>query len=339
MPNLTRSVLGSGVIKSGGASITGPSASTIGFTGTTSPAVLSRLAAIRALLKTMGVNDISKLGTLTVNGNVLVQGGLTTPPPVVVGGGGAVGGGVVSAAGVGGFLGARVVAPPVAPAPGDTAPPVTFSSARQLSKLAGGAIRVRSLAGTATPLPAVRLPQFERHSPPLSIFDAIWVATTINLADGTNVILVPPGAGNLLILAQKIVIGNGVNFTWQRQPASWQPAKSDTPAGQAASPPVAPAAQTTHVTGTTGTPGSSFSATPGGNGFSGAPGPDIEIWTLDISGALNLDLAGQDGQPGGRGQDGQPGGPGGAGGPSDSGFLCKYGPASGGSWRPRGPRG
>ena len=142
MPNLTRSVLGPGVIKSGVAVVTGPGGSTIaGGTGLTDPIVLLRLGAIRALLKTMGVTDISTLGTLSLSGNLLVQGGLTTPPPTIAGGGGAAGGGVVGVVGVGGLIGPRRVAAPVTPTPTALPAPVSFGGARQLSKLADGAIR------------------------------------------------------------------------------------------------------------------------------------------------------------------------------------------------------
>jgi hypothetical protein len=310
----TFSVLGSGVVKrSGGTAVSGITFG-VGSTtaaSTTNAAVLSRLSSLRLMLKSLGINDLSSLGTLSLSGNLLVQGGLTVPPKATT---------------------------PSTPGTGTIATVgrlVTFGAAKQVTQLGDGSLQVRSLAGTATPLPAVRLAQFTRHSPPLSIYDAIIVATTLQLADDTNVILQPPGAANLLIVAENLAIGSNVSFTWSQPPWDSPDYFSATP-GVVAAAPGAPEVQPKGgATGFAGTSGSPLAAQNGSNGASGLNGPDVEIWTLSLSGTLNLDLSGQNGQPGGRGQDGQPGGAGGQGGPSDTGGFagmgCSYGPGSGGT--------
>jgi lysophospholipase L1-like esterase len=183
-------------------------------------------------------------------------------------------------------------------------------------------------------------PQFRQQSPSLSIYDAVWVATTITLADDTTVILLPPGAMSLLIIAETITIGNNVHFTWTRPPIP-PLNKNFAPGNVPPTPPQVPATTTPGQPGAVGTAGS-----PGANGDlgnSGTAGPVVEMWTLNLTGALLADLAGQDGQAGGRGQDGGPGGQGGTGGES-SGFgsifhACPFGPGSGGNGGPGGAAG
>ncbi len=310
--------------------------------GDTDAQTLVRLQAVRALLLSMGVSDLSRLGTLVLpSGNHVVSRGLTLPAGASIAGTTGTGTEATGTEGteatategttttVQGTAAAAV--PAVAPAAA-TSSSVPFVDARHLAPSADGSVVVRPLSGTAQPLAARMLPQFEAHSPPLTIYDAYWAATQIVIDDDTNVILVPPGAGSLLIIAESISLGSNVNFTWTRPAlpplnANYQP--GDAPKA----PPQVPAITTSgahdSIDGNPGTPG-----TPGENGDSGNegnPGPNLEIWALELSGALLLDLASQEGQAGGRGQDGGEGGRGGEGGPSSGGLVCSFGPGSGGT--------
>jgi hypothetical protein len=154
--------------------------------GTTAPAALARLKAIRALLASAGITDLSALGTLRLpSGNHLLQPGLLDP----------------ASAGTAGSAGE----------------PVPFTGAGRLTRTADGKLLVSPLSGTASPLPARPLTAgLGRGQSPLPIFEALWVATAIDIPDNTTVILLPPGAMSLLIIAETITIGNNVQFTWSR---------------------------------------------------------------------------------------------------------------------------
>ena len=193
--------------------------------GATAPTTLARLKAIRALLVSMGITDLSRLGTFAPSsGNHLVQPGLVLPTIVrPLGPGGAV-------VGPGPIL-------PAVPSP----EPVPFTGAAHLTPTSDGNLLVRPLSGTARPLAAAMLPQFRQQSPSLSIYDAVWVATTITLADN-------------------------VHFTWTRPPIP--PLNMNFAPGNAPhTPPQVPATTTPGQPGAVGTAGS-----PGANGDSGNSG-------------------------------------------------------------------
>jgi hypothetical protein len=278
----------------------------------TDAATLARLKAVRTLLASMGVTDLSTLGTLAPpKGNYIVSPGLTK--------------GTAGTSGPGG---------PGGPGTGTlTTEPVPFTGATHVATTADGNLMIRPLSGTAQPIGATMLPQFERHSPSLSIYDAIWVAQTITLADDTNVILQPPGAMSLLIIAETVTLGSNVQFTWQRP--SYPALNANFAPGTAPPAPAQVPAQTTAgqpgATGTAGAAGSN-----GDQGNAGMAGPNVELWVLNMTGQLVLDISGQPGQAGGRGEDGGTGGQGGVGGissglgPNPIFHACPFGPGSGG---------
>lgn len=138
---------------------------------------------------------------------------------------------------------------------------------------------------------------------------AFWAADSITLPDDTNLEL-DDGEMSLIILVRRLVLGQNVSITYERQPVPVviKPPKPAAPYGGASPSPATP--------GRDGTPGAS-----GVRGTDGAnqtnrpkPAPRIEIWALEVVGSLRCDLRGQDGFPaqeGGDGADGQPGGKGG----------------------------
>ncbi len=150
-----------------------------------------------------------------------------------------------------------------------------------------------------------------------------WAAHDIRLPPGTVVVLTPPLA-HLTIVVHRLVLGEGVTFTWERPEVAVPggigpaPTRPDMPAPTADG--------RWGVEGERGIDGESGNA-----GVDGTDGPIIEIWCLDLTGGVVIDVRGQDGGQGGPGQTGGRGGRGGKGQPSHSTvFDCRRGPGWGG---------
>ncbi len=158
---------------------------------------------------------------------------------------------------------------------------------------------------------------------PLPLPSSYWAAQEIHLAPGT-VVLLPYTASYLTVLCERLVIGDGVVFTWQRPPLPI-PADLTGPAPRPGRPDQMP-------DGSFGAQGEAGWSGGGGNrGAQGAGGPQIELWALTMLGRPAFDVRGQDGGQGGRGQPGGGGGRGGRGQPSHSTLVdCRRGPGYGG---------
>jgi hypothetical protein len=196
------------------------------------------------------------------------------------------------------------------------------------------------VGGTAMPVNAAQL------APPhtgviaaavvLPVNVAYWAASWIDLADGAVVVIQDPVKA-LLIIAEKITIGNKVTFTWQRPlppnlPSKPQkrnkPARAPTATSNDKPPP-----------GTPGRPG--IIGDPQSVHRKVADAPELEIWTLEMTGHPVIDLRGQDGVEGAPGGDGGDGGDGAPGKPDakDNWGFCKSGPGDGGDGGPGGQAG
>ncbi|TAN64162.1 hypothetical protein EPN18_00590 [bacterium] len=257
---------------------------------------LLRLQNHKAVLSAWGVNELSGLGKLSLSGNIVPQPGLTKPLPVIF--------------------------------DGET----TFQAAHQISRntpvknllsIGGTAIKIKAMPYPAPVSPDPRPRFLARRSFPLNV--SYWAASWISFADGTNVILKYPNK-KLIIITEKLTVGNDVTFTWERPTLDVPVRNHDKPA----KPPAQPISTTLAKPG----PGVQGAVGASGNiGYNGDNAPDIEIWLLDMSGRPAFDLKGMDGC---KGQDGQDGGDGGDGAPGkpdalDSlGWFCASGPGNGG---------
>lgn len=165
----------------------------------------------------------------------------------------------------------------------------------------------------------------------INVDTAYWVATEINIQDNTTVVLKQP-QHYLILIAEKITVGQNVTFTWER-PSKSSPATPWKPATPQQ------AATSTSLEGITGTNGTHV--VKGGRASDGHSAPELEVWVLDMVGRPAFDLRGQDGTTGGVGQEGGNGGQGGKGKPAQldwSGF-CKSGAGAGGNGGAGGPVG
>ncbi|MFC7370597.1 IPT/TIG domain-containing protein [Fictibacillus iocasae] len=175
---------------------------------------------------------------------------------------------------------------------------------------------------SATPVPSTSIRPMAGMSSQINIDTAYWAASEIHLADNTTVILRQPHR-YLIIIAEKVTVGKNVTFTWERpaKPVPGQAAKPRTPDA-------APMSST--LVGINGSPGQHGNK--GGRGSDGHSAPEIEFWTLEMSGRPAFDLNGQDGTIGGLGQEGGNGGTGGIGKPAqlDWAGFCKTGAGAGG---------
>jgi len=165
---------------------------------------------------------------------------------------------------------------------------------------------------------------------PLNV--AYWAGSEIEIADNTTIILKQPNR-YLVIITPKLTVGQNVTITWERNDKGLplKPSKPPTP-DKAATP--------NGLWGQRGAPG--IPGATGGRGWFGDPGPEIEVWTLEMSGVPAVDVAGQDGFQGGPGGDGGDGGEGADGRAWISalgGLACDSGPGSGGDGGPGGRAG
>jgi lysophospholipase L1-like esterase len=187
------------------------------------------------------------------------------------------------------------------------------------------------ISGSVAPRPGLTLPSAAKQAAAIPVDTAYWVATAIDLAPDTTVILEQP-CRKLTIIAEKVTVGADVAFTWE-QPAQPVPPALPKPAKRPQAPtPGGPQ-------GVAGAAGSDGSA--GGTGARGLDAPEIEIWSVELSGAPSFVLDGQDGGVGGAGQPGGDGGDGSTGRPElyDVFGYCKSGPGNGGDGGPGGKGG
>ncbi|MGM0875732.1 MAG: IPT/TIG domain-containing protein [Bacillota bacterium] len=255
----------------------------------------------KAVLESVGITSLSSLGTLNLSGNLIPQAGLTKPEPNLI------------------------------------ANLTYFQSAYKVTNTAN-VPSLQPAGGQASLLKAIPLPSktVSAASDPnitsqINIDTAYWVATEINLQDNTTVVLKQPQR-YLILIAEKITVGQNVTFTWERPiksipPKPWKPG---TPAQAPTS------SSLVGITGTNGTHG-----VKGGRAADGHSAPELEVWVLDMVGRPAFDLKGQEGIQGGDGQDGGNGGQGGKGKPAQldwSGF-CKAGAGAGGNGGPGGNAG
>lgn len=274
---------------------------------TTDPGTLLRLDMHLSSLKTAGVNDLSKLGTLTLRGavvpsvGVLVPGTLSTPhddfrelPGVLTM-----------------YSNVRAIG----------------LSGTALAEIGGRAVQLSSVR-LQTPThglqqTAIRKGRFlKTGSPQIHLEVAYLAATRIELLDDTLVIIRDP-VKYLVLIADTIVVGQRVSF-------SWEPLRVDVPPSPnaAEAQPQPPKSTSLEgVNGQTGAPGLS-----GSTGWEGNAAPQLEVWALTMQGKPAIDLHGQDGGTGGSGGQGGAGGPGSEGRDEMYDFLgfCASGAGSGG---------
>lgn len=217
----------------------------------------------------------------------------------------------------------------VVPQPGLTSPgavevfgaPTLFQSAFRLQ--VGDTTRLESIGGEA------RLLRSQPFAFPLaattSVDIAYWAASWIDLADDTTIVFTQPNLF-LTIITEKLTVGKNVTFTYQRPTPSALPNYAQ----RKAAPKKDQAPTPDGLWGVTGEEGASGTA--GNRGPDGTGAPELELWTLEMTGSPSFDLRGQDGFQGGRGEDGGDGGDGSKGRDAQLGFLgfCKSGPGNGG---------
>lgn len=164
---------------------------------------------------------------------------------------------------------------------------------------------------------------------------AYFVASVLTLADDTVVVLRQPHK-YVVFIAREIVVGANVTFTYELP--LQQSANPDVQQGLIPEQP-GQAPMTNHLGGETGDPGAH--GVHGGHGFAGVDAPEIELWTLQLTGSPRFLLRGQDGSGGGRGQDGGKGGQGSQGRDEEVDWIlgiknCKKGAGAGGDGGPGG---
>ncbi len=267
----------------------------------------SRLEHVKSVLVAAGIADLSSLGKMALSGNLLPRTGLAKPSPNVI-----------------------------------SAQTHAFQSAYKMDP--GTRTLVRA-GGTGNEVTAARLspsqgaqpqPRGVREMMVTPITTAYWAASWIDLADDTLIVLQQP-VTSLVIIAEKITIGQNVTFTYERPLPGNIPGKPAKPPKPAAAPTATtidkPAAGTPGVAGTHGDPQ--------GTHFRGLDAPELEIWTLDMTGNPAFDLRGQDGVEGAQGGDGGDGGNGAPGRADETDFwgFCKSGPGNGGDGGPGGRAG
>ena len=263
-----------------------------------------RLDYHKIILGEMGVTDLSSLGKLNVSGIITPTPGLLLPRRD----------GIVARQAIFGSV--------VRVKPGQVAGP------RIIEKI-GGITNILKAIPFQKPIPPSPRP---RPSQPVMLYSlsvlpinvAYWAADWIEVADDTQIVLMQPNRW-LVIIANSISIGNNVNIGWEMadKPRPGKPGKprtSDTPQ------------QSIYMGGTQGLNGTEGAA--GGPAPDGDHGPEIEIWTLDMTGTPDIIVTGQDGFKGGDGGDGGDGGNGAKGKnwtPSWGGIDCANGPGNGGN--------
>lgn len=264
--------------------------------------ITKRQAVHTAVLKRFNIDDISKLGKLTISGTVVPSIGVTTPQ----------------------------VAPSAARVQVERAQRVLRSGAGQTLVPLKGEARV--LAALPWSNDSATRGRGERQhqamktaaASDLPLDSAYIAAQWLHVPDDTTFVLKFP-LRTLYIIAEQATFGSNVTFTYERQ-------KGDPPAVPlkkgAPGKPAPPSNFSTGVTGGNGDKGDD--GAPGAGPF--AEAPRVEIWVTDMTGSPAFDLRGQDGDQGGRGGDGANGGAGGDGSAAQNATVgCKRGPGAGGN--------
>lgn len=215
----------------------------------------ARTAHVKAVLQSTGVEKLTLLGKLSLQGNILPRIGVTKPMAALFG----------------------------ESQPFHSAYMVHPQTPNSLVRVGGIAKVLNSVQLTAHPtewLTAESLP----------VNTAYWAASWIDLADGTVVVLQQP-VMSLVIIANKITIGKNVTITWERPLPAYVAAKPAKPP----KPQRAPTGVSIFKppAGTPGKPG--VPGDPQGVRFKGLDGPEIEIWTLEMTGSPAIDVRGQNG--------------------------------------------
>lgn len=262
-----------------------------------------RLDHHKIAMESMGVTDLSVLGKLALSGVVTPTPGLLIPRTD----------GIVAREAI--FSGAMRIKT------GDGSGP------RVLERIGGVTDILKAKAFPRPPRPSPRPRLSPRPSafslPVLPVTVAYWVADWVEIADNTQVILMQPNRW-LVIIANRITLGSNVSIGWDMvsKARPKKPGKPPTPATPN---------QSIYMAGANGTRGTD--GTDGSPAQDGDHGAEIEIWTLDMAGTLDVVVRGQDGFKGGDGGDAGDGGRGAKGKdwtPAAFGLDCANGPGNGG---------
>lgn len=232
------------------------------------------------VLSSMGINDLSVLGKLTISGNAMTPNGLVSKR-----------------------------------ASASSAKSVAFASARKWNGTTSTFVSLGK-GGSATLLASEPLKTGGGAVPSgkgkeILLFPWCYLAADeLEFAAGTTIILQSPQQ-HLVILARKLTVGANVSLTYERLP--------DSPHTRPGKPvkPVTPATPPAFSEGTRGTDGNNGSPGEAGIGLVTDPGapavPEVQVWVLETTGFFHVDLQGQNGGQGGQGGDGGDGGNGGQG--------------------------
>ncbi len=145
-----------------------------------------------------------------------------------------------------------------------------------------------------------------------SIDGCYWAATRIEIAADTTVLLEFPHH-YLTILCEELVVGDNVTFAWELPPEPAGALRKLTPNPRRPTVLRPPTPTLPQKPGEDGAPGIPGIPPTGFVGANGVEAPEIEIWTLNVTGAPKFFLRGQDGWPGAAGCDGGAGADGAAG--------------------------
>lgn len=228
-----------------------------------------RLATHRHALQAMGINDLSSLPPITVNGTVVCPPGLLRQRAGVT----------------------------------QTSGQTNFTAFRSRPARSGGAPTLVPFSGLGDVLSVRNLRR--RTSRTIYHEYAYWAASEINIPDNTTVVL-SADSKYLVLIAEKVAIGRNVTFTWDRGelPVPTTPSTPKTPEDRGGSSKL----DGLDKRGRDGRNGDS-----GGKGWPGKDAPQLEIWTLELTGKPQVELMGQTGGDGGNGGSGGNGGRGGKG--------------------------
>ncbi len=269
---------------------------------TTAPETRARLQHHKMVLESFGVDSLSSLGKLSISGNVVPEIGLLKPADDIY----------------------------------ETDPVIFQSAARFIEQdtafqTIGGEARLLKAIPFSTVQPLNRtlfktVVAASRLSGTVDISDAYWAATWIDIADNTVIVFKQPNM-YLTIITEKLTVGKNVTFTWEKSTPKSLPTKIPKLIKKSAAVSVN---DIWGVTGEAGQPGNDE----GGKGPNGKDGPELELWTLEMTGSPKFDLKGQDGFQGGEGQDGQDGQDGSNGREAQGywlvAYICESGPGNGG---------
>lgn len=277
-----------------------------------------------SVLQKVGITDLSTLGKLSIpSGNVTPQSGVLIPPsPSHV---------------PDDIIGQRT----------------TFHSADCIIQESTGAYRLEKIGGTTHFLKALNfmgsatfsiqhlLAQTAICANPLTpthlleIPVAYWAANEIDIPDNTKIVFLQPHHW-LMMLANKITIGNNVEMTWEKVEKEVEITEGEVEEENSSQPKqidkLDPPPTSLYMSGTNGCNGDHGDSERSGRGPDGDDGPEIEVWTLDINKLPSVHIGGQKGCQGGKGQNGQDGQDGAKGRSWIPGGLgwCKHGPGNGG---------